>query len=113
MSVKCEPIDGLQLDPVSKSAIASVKRKMRASNALATALSVGIFAKIFVKSGPVGAAYNITQTDWSLYAQAMRSVPKVTEEAVKKVYARMIFHYQIHYDRKLLKFWKGLYNGCE
>lgn len=113
MSNRCEPIVGLYLDPNSKSAMAEIQRKMRASNALATALSVGIFAKIFVKSGAVGVAYNITQTDWSLYAQAMRSVPKVTEEAVKKVYARMIIHYEIHYDRKLLKFWKGLYNGCK
>jgi hypothetical protein len=64
----CEPIIGLILDPPSRRALERISQKHKYGNALASALSAGELANIFVKSSALQAAFNITQTDWDLYA---------------------------------------------
>ncbi len=110
---KCETIYGLVLDEESLDAVEGIKKKRIYGNALASVISSGVFSNIFTRSNAPQAAYNITQTDWSLYADTMKAVPMITRRAIQKEVEHMIVHYQLHYDRKHLKFWEGIYNGCK
>ena len=76
-------------------------------------VTVGVISNIFTKSNSLQASYHITQTDWSIYAQSMKSVPAITKRAIEKEVELMIMHYQIKNDQKLLAFWKGIYEGCK
>lgn len=110
---RCETIYGLALDKKSLEAIERIKKKRIYGNALAGVISIGVFSNIFTRSNAPQAAYNITQTDWSLYANAMKAVPIITRRAIEKEVEHMIVHYQPHYDRKQLKFWERIYSGCK
>lgn len=110
---ECKPIPGLQLDDDSLRTLKRIKGKIDAGNYLATAISVGVFSNIFTKNTVPVAAYNVTQTDWALYAQAMRAVPAITKSAIQKEIELMIVNYQLNYNHKHLLFWKGMHNGCQ
>ena len=110
---KCQPIHGLKFDAVSQKTINKIAQRKESANLLSAALTVGVFSNIFTKSSPSQAAYNITQIDWSLYANAMKQVPIITRAAIEKDVEFMILHYQMHNNPKLLKFWQGVYNGCK
>lgn len=112
MTYQCHRITGLHLDNDSKEAISIINDKVRAGRALSLVLSAGVFAKIFLKSKPPQAAYNISQTDWSLYGRAMAAIPQITKMAIQRKAQFMILHYQVHNNRKLLDFWRGIYHGC-
>lgn len=112
MAARCEPISNLKFDQKSAREVKTIKTRLKAGNALATALSTGVMAKIFIKSGPLQSAYNISQTNWTTYSRAMRAVPLIDKEMIRKKSAMMILHYQTHYNKKLLAFWEGLYHGC-
>lgn len=110
---QCETIVGLVLDKKSSDAIKRINDKKKYGNALAVMLSAGVFSSIFTKSNSLQASYNITQTDWVLYARAMKSVPAITKRAIEKEVELMIIDYQLKSNRKLLSFWKGIYEGCK
>lgn len=104
-------ISGLQLDQASKDAIKRIHEKQRLGNLLGAALSAGVVINIFARSQSWQASYNITQTDWSLYGQAMKSVPVITRAAIRKEVELMILHYHTHQNYRLLQFWEGVYEG--
>lgn len=108
----CGPIIGLVLDSTSRQALEKISQKHKYGNALAAALSTGVLANIFVKNSAPQAAFNITQTDWDLYARSMSAVPQITKRAVEREVENMIIHYELNYDRQHLLFWKGIHNGC-
>ena len=110
---QCEPIQGLVLDKNSLDAIGRIKKKHVFGDALAGAISIGVFSNIFTRSNAAQSAYNITQTDWILYSDAMNAVPIITKRSVEQEVEGMIVHFQLHYDRKQLKFWEGIYHGCK
>ena len=109
----CKPIPGLMLDTKSTQALKRIQKIITSGNYLATAISVGIFSNIFTKSGVPSASYNVTQTDWSLYAQSMKAVPVIVKSSVQKEIELMIIEYQMNYNHKHLLFWKGMYDGCK
>ncbi len=76
-------------------------------------MSFGVISSIFTKSSTPFVAYNITQTDWDTYAQAMKFVPLITKVVVQKEIELMQLHYELHYDYQHVLFWKGMRNGCE
>ena len=110
---QCEAITGLVLDKKSTDAIKRINDKKKYGNALAAMLSAGVFSSIFTRSNSVQVAYNISQTDWALYAEAMKSVPAITKRAIEKEVELMILDYKMQNNRKLLAFWKGMYEGCK
>lgn len=110
---ECRTIVGLRLDQKSIDTLERIKKKHAYGNALATVLSAGVFSSIFTKSSPAEAAYNITQTDWDMYARAMISVPVITRAAIQKEVQLMILDYQIANNPQLLQFWQGIYDGCQ
>ncbi len=109
---RCKPILGLKLDDESKKAIAHIKKKTNLGKALGVAISVGVISNIFTKSNFPVAALNITQTEWGLFAEAMKSIPAITNRAIQKDVEDMIIYYNLNYNSKHLRFWEGLYNGC-
>lgn len=109
----CEPIVGLVLDRKSQAALQRINRKPMLGSALASTISGGVLANIFANNRPPQAAFSISQTDWTLYARSMRAIPAITKRAMEKEVELMVLHYQTHFDRKLLKFWEGLYSGCQ
>lgn len=112
---QCVEIKSLTLDATSIDALERIRRKPAFAQLAAAFLSGGIISSIFTKSNAATAAYNITQTDFSLYTQAMLSIPEITRVAIQKDMDLMIVHYQhpSHYDRNLLIFWQNLRNGCQ
>ena len=110
---QCEPIQGLVLDKESLDAIERIKNKHIFGDALAGVISIGVFSNIFTRSNASQVAYNITQTDWILYSNAMNAVPLITKRAIEKDVEGMIVHFHLNHDRKQLKFWESIYNGCK
>jgi len=108
----CQAIQGLIIDSKSAKALQQIKQKVGLGNTLASFISVGVFSSIFTKSNVVQATYNISQTDWSLYANSIRTIPSITRKAMLSEMEAMITYYQLHYDYKLLNFWIGLHDGC-
>jgi hypothetical protein len=109
---QCEPIFSLVLDDKSRNTLESIKKKHAFGGALAGVVTLGVVSNIFTNSNSAQAAYNISHTDWVLYANAMKAVPVITRRAIEKDVEQMIVHYKINYDRKHLKFWEGIYSGC-
>lgn len=109
----CENIVGLQLDSESLAAIERIKKRSQAGQLLAMALSAGVLNSIFTKSNAANAAWNISQTDWQMYSQAMRSIPDITRTAIRNDAQQMQLTYNMRNNRKLEKFWEGVANGCQ
>lgn len=112
---ECNPVVGLKLDAASSAALKRINEKAKLGNLMAAMLSAGVVNSIFTKSHSTVAAYNITQTDWSLYSKAMNAIPAITKGAVRKEIDQMILHYTLagSQDNKHLKFWRGMKHGCQ
>lgn len=112
---QCQPIKGLKLDEKSQKALERIRKKPQLGKQLGGALSAGVFNSIFTKSRSPQAGYNITQTDWELYAEAMASIPTIVRRSMKKEMDLMFLHYQMpgNRDHKHLQFWRNMRNGCE
>lgn len=108
----CQSVIAITLDKESIKALKRIEQRLAAGNALAAILSIGIFSSIFSRSNVPTAAFNITQTEWGLYFEAMQGIPAITRAAVEKDIDLMIIHYNIDYDYKHIQFWKGMRNGC-
>jgi hypothetical protein len=108
----CQAIHGLVIDSKSAKALQNIKQKVGLGNALASVMSIGVFSNIFTRSNVVQATYNISQTDWGLYAQSIKSIPSITRKSMLIEMEVMITYYQLHYDHKLLNFWLDLHDGC-
>jgi hypothetical protein len=78
-------------------------------------ISIGVFNSIFTKSGPKTASFNITQTDWELFANAVKSTQIITNAVIHREMQFAYLHYQYpgSYDYKLSMFWKGMLDGCK
>ncbi len=111
---QCPPIIGLELDEESQAAIDRIREKTRLGQLLGAAIAAGAFNSIFTKSRTPVTGYNITQTDWDLYAEAINAIPTITKRALKHEIELMLLHYQMpgNYDHKHVEFWRGLNNGC-
>lgn len=109
----CQVIQGLIVDSKSAIALQKIKQKVGLGNTLASFISVGVLSSIFTRSNVLQATYNISQTDWDLYAQSIKSIPAITRKSILVDMEEMITYYQFHYDYKLLNFWIGLHNGCD
>lgn len=110
----CQPIKGLNLDKASQKALQRIREKPQLGKLLGTTLSTGVFSSIFATSKPPVAGYNITQTDWELYAEAMASIPTIVRQTIRKEIKQMFVHYQMpgNFDQKHLRFWRNMKNGC-
>ena len=111
----CKAIQGLRLDTFSLEKVRRISDIRTFGKLLAGGISLGVFSSIFTKSGPKTAAFNITQTDWKLFAEAVKSTQIITDAAIKREMQFAYLHYQYPdtYDYKLSLFWKGMLDGCK
>lgn len=75
----CPKIDELLLDARSIEAIQHIKSMKEVRNHLPLLLAAGVFANIFVGNNTLKIAYNIKETDWELFAIAMRKFPSFAQ----------------------------------
>ncbi|MBX2807895.1 MAG: hypothetical protein KTR20_04615 [Cellvibrionaceae bacterium] len=110
----CTPIQHLTLDEESKAALERIRQSKKFAKIIGVTASIGVLNSIFTKSKLPVSAFNITQTDWDLYAQTMESLPRTQKALILKEVKYMIAHYQLNgYDRKHILFWKGIRDGCK
>jgi len=112
----CNDVEALKLDHKSLEAIERIRETTRAGKALSAAMTAGVFNSIFSKnSKPPITGYNITQTDWSLYGEAMNALPVIVRNRVRQEINLILVHYQMpgNYDHKHVQFWKGMKDGCK
>lgn len=109
------PIENLELDQNSLDEIERIRKKSELSPWVNALMSIAVFNSIFTKSKPPVAGYNISQTEWGLYARAMRNVPTITKRAIERDIKMMILHYEMpgNYDHKHVLFWRSLLHGCQ
>lgn len=108
-------ITGLYLDQVSLDEIERIRKKSELTPWISALISVAVFNSIFTKSKPPVAGYNISQTEWALYAKAMRNVPTITKRAIERDIKMMVLQYEMpgRYDHKHAQFWRALLHGCQ
>jgi len=111
--MKCPELKNLKLDKESRDAIKRMRRTKAIADRLATALSVGQIATIFTSKNPLMVSYNISKTDWELYAEAMHSVPKITKTRMRKIAEKQWLRNQNEGNFKQVRFWEAVQNGCK
>lgn len=97
----------------SRKTLRALKRKQNFSKALSAAVATGVVSNIFTKNTVPVTTFNIYQTDWSLFATAVRSIPDITARAIQKDINRMVLHYKMPHNEKHLAFWEGIKYGCK
>lgn len=110
----CQPILGFRIDERSQATLERIESKTKLGKLLAITITAGVFNSIFTKSKPPVAGYNITQTDWDLYAQAVSAIPVITKRAIQQEIDLILLHYNMrgNYDHQHVQFWQGMRNGC-
>jgi hypothetical protein len=111
----CEPILSFKIDKESQAALERIEEKTKLGKLLATTITAGVFNSIFTKNKAPVAGWNITTTDWDLYAQAVNAIPAITKRAIQQEIDFMILHYSQRgkYDHNHAKFWRGMKDGCK
>ncbi len=108
--MECPDIYGLRFDDRSKQGIERIREIREISSLLTKVLGYGTFANIFLGNGFIESSYNVTSQDWTLFAQAMRSVPTISRELIKKEAMYQVLDHFNSPDQK--KFWEAVADGC-
>lgn len=107
--MECQSIDGLKLDNESLRAIEEIRRKRNLAEYLTSTLSSGVLATILTTGKPLLMSYNIYQSDFQAFANAMFAVPVILRGEIEKIAGRQLIR---SLDPKQRSFWKGIYYGC-
>lgn len=108
----CEIIQNFTPDARSRKTLQVIAARKEAATALAVILGNSVFYSIFFKASSAEAAYNITNTDWELWAHAMNQIPKILKRSIESDALAMWEHYQFNYNREHIIFWKNFHGGC-
>lgn len=106
----CPAIHGLKLDAKSRTGIERIRKIQKLSNTLAGSVALSSMGSIFAGSGPIESAYNITQHDWKLWADAMGAIPGIARNRIRQ---EAQLQYLDHLsDLRQQQFWKAIDQGC-
>lgn len=109
--MECPNIRNLKLDHNDLAALKEIRRKQRAGEQLQYILPAGVLTTIFLGSNSAQSVYNIANTDFVLFTQAMHSVSSITKRAVHDTAAlQVLTPGKSHLQRQ---FWTAVANGCE
>lgn len=132
----CQSLQGFVPDDRTKEALRIIVSKQQMGNLLAplitSAVLINLFSGSLVRGSPTfntftnavritegvagssvsGAAYNISQTDWIAWATTLQKLPAITRRVIEKEAELMLLHYELHYDRQHLVFWRNFLEGC-
>lgn len=109
----CEILEDFIPDARTKAAISNIAKKKESATILTGILGNSIFLTIFFQSKPLEVGYNIYNTDWDLWANAMARTPSILRRAIETEAMNQWQHYQLEYDRKHIIFWTHIYDGCK
>ena len=107
----CQNISNLTLSPSGQEAVKEIRLKASASKMLHTTLGTSVLATLFLGNGAIVSAWNISQFNWSIWAQAMRSIPHMLKYSIKVIAYREGLCSEISVEEK--KFWKAVAGGCD
>jgi len=71
-------------------------------------MSAGTMVNIFAGNGVLKSTYNISQTDFGKFAEAMASIPKIQRVEIRNTARRR----QLDSTWPESIFWKGVADGC-
>lgn len=111
--MKCPELKNLKLDKESRDAVKRVRRTKAIADRLAAALTAGQIATIFTSKNPLMVSYNISRSDWELYAEAMRGVPKIAKRRIRNIAGRQRLRNEYEGNFKQVRFWKAVEEGCK
>lgn len=109
----CTPLEDFSPDARTQAELAQIAKMQEAKTLLPALLAGSQFLLIFFKADVAQASYNISQTDWNILAQAMKKSPDIITVAIQKRAEANWAHYQLHYDRKHIIFWRNLIENCD
>ena len=104
-------IEGLKFDQKSLDALEEIKLTVGAARLGMLLTGVGEMGTIFYRNGPLGAAYNIYQTDWGLFATAVRAWPEIARREVHRIANLALLDHPS--EPKQRRFWEAVTNGCQ
>lgn len=112
--MSCGTLTDVQFDQRSQEGVDSINRRVEAGSELALALSAGVLEDIFFgENDIIGVAYNIYQTSWDSYFNAMASISDIVKESVRTEASQLVLYYQPKNEPKLLQFWQCIYDGSK
>ncbi|NHR08164.1 hypothetical protein HA052_23515 [Chromobacterium haemolyticum] len=111
MAKQCPVIEGLKFDQKSLDSLAEIKRKVGTTQLGVWLTGVGVMGTIFYRNGPLGAAYNIYQTDWALFATAVKAWPDIARREIGRVANEALLDHPS--EPKQRRFWEAVTNGCQ
>ena len=111
--MSCPEITDLRFSASGIKAIEDIRRKQSLGKALIVLIGSSVLVNIFVGrtgvEGPLAAAYNIKQADWSAWPQAMVSVGPMLSEQIRMI---AFDEYNKQHSGKEREFWGAVMNGC-
>lgn len=111
--MSCPEIKGLTFSASGIKAIEEIRRVQDLGKALTVLMASSVLMAIFLGKegleGPLGSAWNISQTDWNTWSHAMASVPLITRKRVRDIAAQEYFKLFSGQERE---FWKTVADGC-
>jgi len=105
----CPDIKGLKFSPKSREALADIKRVKELADTLAMALAAGVFINIFAGSNALTSSYNIRETDWKTWSQAMASIDKTLRKRIRDIAGLAAYDNPFGAENK---FWSAIAEGC-
>lgn len=106
--MQCISINNITFDQDSLDAIREIRKKRQLLATLSVAMPVGTMANIFLGNGVLKSSYNITQTDFTTLAQAVRGLPAIQRKIIRDIAAMQALS---HFGKESM-FWRGIADGC-
>ncbi len=107
--MQCPSINGIQFSKSGVKSLEELKQMIKNSGYLAKAVGYGTLVNIFLGNGVLKSSYNIANTDLSLMADGLKSIPDITRNRVKLI-SYMAWSNSVSYKEK--QFWKAIHKGC-
>jgi hypothetical protein len=111
--MSCPEISALTFSPSGAKAIEEIRRIQSLGKTLAVLMGGSVLVSIFVGrtgvQGPFESAWNISQTEWGAWSQAMVSIPAVTRNRIRNIAAMEALGSSSGQERE---FWTAVADGC-
>jgi len=108
--MRCPTIIGIKFDEKSIKGIARIKQLNELSSVLVKIVALGTFANIFLGNKVPEITFNIYNSDWHLFHEALNTVPSLVKISIKNEALAQIFDHMD--DPKQRQFWEAIVDGC-
>lgn len=109
--MNCPNISNLRLSPSGQEAVKEIRLKASASKILHVTLGGSVLATLFLGNGAIISAWNISQFNWSIWAQAMRGVDTILKREIQRI--SRLEELRLGKSREEKIFWRAIAYGCD